>query len=283
MSTASTGLQLETVRFKRLATGFRFTEGPVLYADDDIGFTDIFGNKVCRWHTDGRVEVLDESLERPNGMAFSAAGELLVCLGGERRLGVWRGPGAVTTLADRYEGRRLNSPNDVMAGPNGRIYFTDPPWSVAPEQRELAHAGVYVIDHVAGLQLLADRLPYPNGLALSADGATLYVSNSKPPEERALWAFDLRADGSLGAGSLLAPMLAEGRGVPDGLKVHPTGVIFCTGTGGVWLFEASGRHLGTLVAPENPANCLFSRDFKTLFLTAESSVYAAGISGLGLA
>jgi gluconolactonase len=264
---------------RRLVDGRGFAEGPVIGPGGELTFTDFRRNCVMRWSPDTGLKRL-AVMQRPNGAARDTEGRLLVCEGGQHRLCILGDDGITTTLADRFEGKRLNSPNDVISTPDGSIYFTDPPWMVTPEERELDFAGVYRLDKDGALTLLADDLPYPNGLAFSPDGSVLYVSQSRPPETRRLQAYDVRGDGSLSGSRVFAWMLTDEDGVPDGMKVHPNGTIVCTGPGGAWLFRPDGEPLGLLVAPEVPSNCVFSADYRTLYLTARTSVYAVGTEGL---
>jgi gluconolactonase len=274
-------MDLARVPIRQLATGFRFTEGPVVHANGDISFTDIFDNHIHRLHPDASVDLLAK-VGWPNGQALGADGHLYVCLGVDRALGRLEDDGSISHVVTHYDGKRLNSPNDVVLGPNGCLYFTDPAWAIKPEQMEQEGTGVYMLSAGGALTRVESGLTYPNGLAFSPDGTQLYVSNSKPEAERALYVYDVWDDGTLSEGRALAWMHSEQPEVPDGLKVHPSGVTFCTGPGGVWLFLPGGEHVGTLVAPEVPANCAFSADYATLFLTARTSVYAADVSGLAL-
>ena len=272
-------MDLSRVPIRQLATGFRFTEGPVTHANGDISFTDIFNNRVHRLHPDGSVELLAE-VTWPNGQTLGADGHLYVCLGGDRALARFENDGSLSHVVECYKGKRLNSPNDVTLGANGNLYFTDPAWAIEPEQMEQDGNGVYMLANDGTLKRVAAGLSYPNGLAFSHDGAQLFVSNSKPEAERALYVYQVQDDGTLSEGRVLAWMHSEHPEVPDGIKVHPSGVILCTGPGGVWLFLPSGEHIGTLLAPEVPANCAFSPGYETLYLTARTSLYAADLSGL---
>lgn len=258
---------------RRLVDSRGFTEGPVVDSGGVVTFTDFRRNSVLRWSPQSGLKRL-AIMRRPNGLARDTQGRLLVCEGGGRRLCVLSDNGVTTTLADHFEGKRLNSPNDVICSPDGSAHFTDPPWMVTPTEREMDFAGVYRMGGDGELMLLADDLPYPNGLAFSPDASVLYVSNSRPPETRRLQAYDVRADGSLGGSRTFAWMLTDDDGVPDGMKVHPNGTIICTGPGGAWIFRPDGELLCLLEAPEVPANCALSDDYRTLYLTARTSIYA---------
>jgi gluconolactonase len=174
---------------------------------------------------------------------------------------------------DRYEGKRINRPNDVVCKSDGSIYFTDPGLRVPFDKRELPHAGVYRISPGGELSLFAD-CEYPNGLAFSPDERTLYVANSRWTAY--IHAFELNDDGSMRRRRIFADMSSdEPDGVPDGMKVDVDGNVYCTGPGGVWVFGPDGKHLGMIRLPEIPANLAFGGpDRKTLFFTARTSVYA---------
>jgi gluconolactonase len=192
--------------------------------------------------------------------------------------------GNVTTLADAYQGKRLNSPNDVIVRSDGTIFFTDPPYGLRnmSEGKELPFNGVYRLATDGALQLLVDDFDRPNGLALSPDEKTLYVDDSARFHIRA---FDVSSDGSLSNGRVLAEMAAKPgeRGVPDGMKVDSEGNIFCTGPGGVWVLSEAGRLLGRIVMPEVTANLAWGgSDLCTLYLTGSTSLYRLRLSVPGL-
>jgi gluconolactonase len=188
--------------------------------------------------------------------------------------------GRVVALAERYEGKRLNSPNDIVVKSDGVIYFTDPPYGVKPEQRELTFQGVYRLAAAGALTLLADDFERPNGLAFSPDEKVLYVDDSARKHVRA---FDVNPDGTLANGRLFADMKSTAQGSPDGMKVDERGHVYVTGPGGTWIFDPAGRHLGTLVTPEIPANCAFgAEDRRTLFITARTSLYRVRVKVPGM-
>jgi gluconolactonase len=177
----------------------------------------------------------------------------------------------VVTLASHYEGRRLNSPNDVVIRSDGSIYFTDPPYGVQPEEQELAVHGVYRIAPDGMLQLLVDDFERPNGLAFSPDEATLYIDDSARLHVRA---FDVLSGGSLARGRVFMDMESDAPGVPDGMKLDAEGNLYVTGPGGIWLLDPAGNPLGIVVTPEQPANLVFGdADRRTLYITAQTSVY----------
>ncbi|MBM4044558.1 MAG: SMP-30/gluconolactonase/LRE family protein, partial [Planctomycetes bacterium] len=175
---------------------------------------------------------------------------------------------------------RLNSPNDIVVKADGSIYFTDPPYGVKPEQRELTFQGVYRIASEGKLTLLVDDFDKPNGLAFSPDEKALYIADTARKHVRA---FDVRPDGALANGRVFAELKSDKPGAPDGMKVDEVGRLFVTGPGGTWVFDAGGRHLGTIVTPEVPANCAFGGpDRRTLFITARTSVYRVRVKTPGM-
>lgn len=255
---------------ERASTGYRFTEGPAWHPGGYLVFSDIPADAIFRLK-DGEKEVYRRPSGNSNGLAFDAQGRLLACEHGNRRVSITRNDGTVEALAARYEGKRLNSPNDLAMRSDGSVYFTDPPYGVRPEDRELDFQGVYRIGPDGGLTLLVRDFVRPNGLAFSPDEKTLYVADTEKSWVRA---FHVRQDGTLENGRVLARP-PEGQELrPDGMKVDVEGNLYVTGLGGVWVFDAAGKHLETIETPERPANCAFGGpDRRTLYVTARSSVY----------
>jgi gluconolactonase len=174
-------------------------------------------------------------------------------------------------VADRFEGGRLNSPNDVVVKSDGTVYFTDPPYGIRPEQREQPSNGVYRLRADGALDLVADDFERPNGLAFSPDETVLYIDDSA---HRHVRAFDVRADGTLTNSRILASMDHPQPGSPDGMKVDVEGNLYVAGATGVWVFEPSGACLGVIVPPERPSNCAWGgEDRRTLYITAQTSLY----------
>jgi gluconolactonase len=280
------GLFSPGVRLERLATGFRFTEGPVwIPGQACLLFSDIPANCIHRMTADGRVSVFREPSGQSNGLTRDAAGRLIACEQRNRRVTRTETDGTLSVLADSYNGQRLNSPNDVVVGPDGAIYFTDPPYGIRPEQQQVPHQGVYRLDPEHGdISLVADDFDRPNGLAFSPDGKRLYIDDSS--ERRHIRVFDVGEDGSLSNGRLFHDMRVPQRGAPDGMKVDAAGNVYCTGARGVWVFDPDGRHLGTIRMPEKPSNCAWGdRDCKSLYITAPAAVYRIRVSipGSGVA
>lgn len=274
-----------------VANRFEWAEGPVWdSANKRVLFSDIPRNMIWEWsQTSGLKEFLEPSgytgaatfagrEPGSNGLAFNEAGELVMCQHGDRRVAKWV-DGKFVTLADRYAGKRLNSPNDLAIRSNGDVYFTDPPYGlprhIEDPGRELDFQGVYRLSAKGELTLLSKELQRPNGLAFSPDEKTLYVANSEP-ERAVLMAFPVRPDGSLGHGKVFFDVTAavgkQRPGLPDGLKVSTDGTVWATGPGGVLVYSSQGKHLGTLATGVATANLAFGDDGSTLYLTADKSL-----------
>lgn len=257
-----------------MATGFGFTEGPVW---DPAGFlyvSDEEQNKIFRVYTDGRKEKAEViALGDPDGNTYDLNHHLLDCASVLRAIIRVSPDGHYEVLADRFEGKRFNSPNDVVIGPDGATYFTDPTLDlVAGEKQEILFQGVYRLDQKGGVRLLIKDLTQPNGLAFSPDGKRLYVDDS---EQKNIRVYDFHSDGTVSNGRIFASEdTGKKGGVPDGMKVDREGNLYVTGPEGVWIWDPDGRHLGTIVMPEQPANLAWGdADYQTLYITAKTSVY----------
>jgi gluconolactonase len=221
-----------------------------------------------------------------NGLTLDRQGRVLAAEHDGRRVTRVADDGTRTVLAERFQGKRLNSPNDIVVKSDGAVYFTDPPYGVQParpgtvrpagwwtqpiEGKEQASNGVYRLEPDGTLRLLIDDFALPNGLAFSPDESVLYIDDSAHKHIRA---FDVRPDGTLANSRILLDMASEDPGVPDGLKVDVRGNVFCTGPGGVWVCRPDGKLLGRIVLPELPANLAWGEDGSVLYLTARTSVY----------
>jgi gluconolactonase len=259
-------------KLEAVATGFGFTEGPMW---DPAGFlyvSDETINKIYRVYSDGKKEEVI-ALGDPDGNTFDRRHRLIDCASVLRAIIEVTPDGKYEVLADRFAGKRFNSPNDVIVGPDGAIYFTDPTLDlVAGEKQEIPFQGVYRLDEKGNVRLLTRDLTQPNGLAFSPDGKKFYVDDS---ERRNIRVYDVNTDGSLSNGRVFGEEPGgKNDGVPDGIKVDTNGNLFVTGPKGIWVWDAKGNHLGTIVMPEQPANLTWGeKDYRTLYITATTSVY----------
>ncbi len=278
-----------------LASGFGFTEGPVWHPDGYLYFSDIPNNHLLKWVPGQSPYVAMEGTQGGNGLTFDKQGRLLMCQMAARRVVRFDGEGAMTVVADRWQGKRLTAPNDVVGRSDGTIFFTDPGGRVPMEEREIKFAGVYTVSPDGKMGLATDECEYPNGLAFSPDESILYVAISRKNLDclkreqrgemcphRRIRAFDVAADGSLSNNRVFADMSSDLPGVPDGMKVDMDGRVWCTGNGGTQIYDKDGNHVGDLRTGEVPANCAWGgSDNRTLFLTARTSVYTVRVNTPG--
>ena len=240
-------------KLETIATGLGFTEGPIW---DPAGFlyvSDEELNKIFRVYlSDGRKEELI-SLGDPDGNTYDRLGRLIDCASGLRAIIAVSKDGKYKILADRFEGKKFNSPNDVIVGPDGALYFTDPTLDLPKgEKQEIPFQGVYRLDKTGKVSLLTKDLTQPNGLAFSPDGRKFYVDDS---EQRNIRVYDVTPDRLLTNGHIFGEEPGQkDDGVPDGIKVDHHGNVFVTGPKGIWIWSPDGTHLGTIALPEQPAN-----------------------------
>jgi len=288
------------VVIEKVTGNLQFAEGPLWLRNSGyLLFSDIPANAIMKWTSSGELSVFRKPVFArafpngiqigSNGLTLDRQGRLIACEHGNRRVSRTEKDGMVTTLADRYEGKRFNSPNDVVCRRNGDIYFTDPN-SVArnnpPDpnndfKTELCFNGVYRVSAAGKLELATKDVPYPNGLAFSPDEKKLYIANTRPDK---FWmAYDVKSDCSLANGKMFLDVTKEpGDGAPDGMKVDSTGNLYATGPGGIWVISPQGKHLGTIVLPEIPANCAWGdADGKTLYMTARTGLYRIKVNVKG--
>jgi gluconolactonase len=260
----------EDAKLEKIAGGFGFTEGPVWDPRGFLYVSDEEKNKLLRVYPDGRIETVLE-IGDPDGSTLDAKGRLVTTASVLRAIIRVDPDGKYKVLADKYDDKKFNSPNDVILGPDGALYFTDPTLDLPKgEKQELAYQGVFRLGTDGSVRLLTTDLAQPNGLAFSPDGKRLYIDDTQRQEIRV---YDMGLNGELKNGRLFGKEVGRG-GVPDGMRVDLKGNVFVTGPGGIWVWDAEGHHLGTILMPESTANLNWGdADYRTLYITASTSVY----------
>jgi gluconolactonase len=288
------------LKAERLAEGFLFTEGPVWSPDGHLLFSDPNANTIYRWSDNDGLSVFRTKsgytgfdigeYRQPgsNGLAFDRDGRLTINEHGNRRVTRLERTGALTILADRFDGKRLNSPNDLVYKSDGSLYFTDPAFGLPKfaddPRKELAFTGVFRLAD-GKLQLLSTDLSGPNGLAFSPDEKYLYVGNWDD-RKKVVMRYDVNDDGTLSRGTIFFDMTnAAGEDAIDGVKVDARGNVYVSGPGGLWILSPAGQHLGTIITPEHAHNFAWGDDGRSLYLTARSTLYRLRLltSGAGIA
>lgn len=277
----------ETAPVARLATGCRFTEGPLWNVIGNfLLFSDIPENKIRKWDATSGMTVFREPSGRSNGLTYDKGGHLIACEHANRRVSRTTADGDVLTIASHYQGKRLNSPNDLVVKSDGSIYFTDPPYGLraasGPEsKKELDFQGVYRLSpNAETLTLLVDDFDRPNGLCFSPDETILYINDTTRMHIRA---FDVQPDGTLANDRIFAEEQGD-NGKPDGMKVDRQGNVYVTGPNGIWVFAPDGTHLGVIRVPERTANLAWGGEaWKSLFITASTSIYRVECKIAGIA
>lgn len=270
-------------KLEKVAKELAFTEGPVWHKDGYLLFSDCHANGIMKYDPSTGKTSLYRAVEGfSNGMTFDTQGRLTAVEYGMHRITRQEKDGSITPLVSQYEGKRLNSTNDLVVKSDGSIYFTDPPYGVKAEDRELDFCAVYRLSPDGKLTLLTRDMDAPNGLAFSPDEKLLYVADSSRHSN--IQTFDVKPDGTLTNMRLFAVLRdSTARGVPDGLKVDKDGNVWSTGPGGVWVFDKSGKHLGTIRTPEVSTNCAWGDpDGKTLYITTTTSVCRIKTSSTGI-
>ena len=267
-----------SVNFERLATDCIFTEGPLWHAREKyLLFSDMPGDHLRRWSERDGVTTFRKPCNKSNGLAWDLQGRLLTCEHASSRLTRTETDGKITVLASHYEGKELNSPNDLAVKSDGTIYFSDPSYGRKehfglPRDPELSFRGVYrLTPDGKTLTLLADDFGQPNGVCFALDEKTLFVNDT---DKQHIRAFDVNADGTLANNRVWAKTVGEGAGAPDGMKIDSSGNVYSCGPGGIHVFAPDATCLGVIKVPEYTANfCWGDDDLKSLFITASTSVF----------
>jgi len=274
-------------KLEKIATGFVFTEGPIWDESQEcLFFSDIPANKMRKWTEAKGVELFREPSGKSNGLTLDKQGRLIACEHANRRVSRTEKDGKVVTIADKYNGKKLNSPNDVVVKSDGSIYFTDPPYGLTAEfgnlgEQEQPFQGVYRLSADGKtLTLLVDDFDRPNGLAFSPDESLLYIDDSDRVFVRV---FDVKPDGTIANGRIFAEPKGTEPGTTDGMKVDSEGNVYVTGPGGISVYNPSGKKLGRIDLPEVAANLAWGdKDWKTLYITGSTSLYRIRLSIQGM-
>ena len=267
----------QCAELEQLATGFEFIEGPIWHPyERHLTFSDIIANKMYRWQEQEGLTIFRENSHMANGNTYDQQGRMLTCEHASSRISRTHQDGSYEVLASHYQGKALNSPNDLVVNRKGLVYFTDPvygrsePFGVTREL-ELTFEGVYVLNPDDGsLRLLIDDFEGPNGLCLSKDERKLFVNDT---ELRHIRVFDIDDDGSLRNGQVWAETTGEAEGIPDGMKLNQAGHLFCTGPGGIHVFDAKANCIGVIEVPPTANFAWGDDDLCSLFLTSVSTLY----------
>ncbi|RYY16946.1 MAG: SMP-30/gluconolactonase/LRE family protein [Chitinophagaceae bacterium] len=281
-------------KIETIAEGFQFTEGPLWFDKEKmLLFSDVPANTIYKWTEAKGKEVYlkpsgyTDSFKRggfmgSNGLALTNDGQLLICQHGDRRIARMSSPlkspqPAFVTVAGDYNGKKLNSPNDLFLTKDGDLYFTDPSYGFekpGDPRKEIAYQGVYRLDKAGKVTLLIDSIAQPNGIGIFPDGKTLLVSNSADGNQK-WYIYEIAPDGPLRNGRIFYDVSAEkGMGGCDGFKIDKSGNVFASGPGGIWIFSHAGKLSGKIkIDGVVSANCALTADGKTLFITASNYVF----------
>ncbi|HET7394282.1 MAG TPA: SMP-30/gluconolactonase/LRE family protein, partial [Candidatus Binatia bacterium] len=273
----------------KLAEGFQFTEGPIWLQNGDLLFSDPNANRIYQYTADGTLSVFKENSgysgkditeyfqPGSNGLTLDPDGRLTINEHGNRRIVRVEKDGKLTILADRFEGKRLNSPNDLVYRSDGTLFFSDPPFGLPKvyddPRKELPYSGVFAL-YNGQVKLVTSDLKGPNGIAFSPDEKYLYVGNWDP-KKKIVMRYEVNSDATLSNGKVFFDMTsAPAQDAIDGIKVDQQGNLYVSGPGGLWVLSPAGKHLGTIKAPKHTHNLAWGgEDGKTLYLTAQSTLY----------
>jgi gluconolactonase len=275
-----------TIELEELATGFAFLEGPIWHPyEQHLTFSDIIGNRLYRWHEREGLSIFRHDSHMANGNTYDKQGNMLTCEHAHSCLSRTSPDGAYEVLVTHYQGKALNSPNDLVVKTDGSIYFTDPvygrsePFGV-PRELGLPFEGVYCFNpEDDSLRLLVDDFAGPNGLYFSRNERQLFVNDT---ERKHIRVFEVAEDGSLSKGRVWAETIGEADGIPDGMKVDQASHLFCTGPGGIHVFDAAANCLGVIGVPLTANFAWGDEDLRSLFLTSVSTLYRLRLKLLGL-
>ncbi len=257
---------------EQVAGGYRFTEGPAVRADGAVWFTDIPRSHICLYDpADGTATVDITDSGRANGLAIDPQGRLLACEGGRRRVVRYEPDGTIAVLADAYNGKRFNSPNDLVLDAHGGVYFTDPRYGRYRDDMEMNVEAVYYIAPGGEVTQLITDLKRPNGIGLSPDGGVLYVADEAG---RKIMAYTVAAPGELAQPRVFIETPGQ-RGGCDGVAVDPDGRVYATLPDGVWVINAGGEKVAHIDTPGRPTNCALAQD--TLYITVNRGLYRAAV------
>lgn len=267
---------------EKIAEGHAFTEGPAWSPEGYLLYSDIPANTIFQWTENGGSSAFITPSGNSNGLIFDGMGRLLAAEHGGRRISRRVIGQDAQTVVDQFEGKKLNSPNDLVLRSDGTIYFTDPPYGIQPQQQELAFQGVFRVDPGGKISLVADDFDRPNGIVLAPDEKTLYVADTATEQVRS---FDVQPGGEALGGAVFVDLKSDLQGNPDGMAVDVFGDLYVTGGGGVRVVTPAGEVLGTIMVPGGVTNCTFGDpDGMALFLTAPPNVYRIRlkVKGAGL-
>ncbi len=280
-------------KIEELGKGYNIAEGPLWHTDGGyLLFSNIRDNLRLKWAPDGSITTDAENTNEANGLTWDQQGRMVICEGGARRMTRLEADGSVTVVADRYQGTRLNHPNDVVVKSDGSIYFSDP--GVFDPELDLDFSGVYrVPPDLSAVTLLVGDFVLPNGLCFSPDESILYIDDSMGVSKNDddmfrsvgnIRAFDVQADGSLANDRVFCELRSDRSGIPDGMKIDVEGNVYCSGPGGVWVLDPSGNHLGTiLTGADQTTNVAWGgADLRTLFITTIDGLYRIELKIPGL-